>query len=136
MLPVDIRVHSPQYPVRYLDLIVNGEVVERRFAPEGRSEWSLRHLLPVRTSSWIAARAHGDAGTEAHTNPVYVYVGDGLPFDAASARRIIARLDGSAATIPNRNIVARIEILKNELKNLIHGRRSELPRPDADNAGR
>ena len=94
-LPVDIRVHSPQYPVRYLDLIVNGEVVERRFAPEGRSEWSLRHLLSLRGSCWIAARTYADAGTDAHTNPVYVYVGDDRPFNAASVRQIITRLEGS-----------------------------------------
>jgi hypothetical protein len=129
-LPVDLRVHSPQYPVRYLELIVNGEVVERRFAPEGRSEWALRHLLPVRASSWIAARAYGDAGTDAHTNPVYVYVGDALPFNAASARQIIARLDGSAAAIPLPDVVARIETLKKELQNLIRDRRSALPLPE------
>lgn len=130
-LPVDVRVHSPQYPVRYLELIVNGDVVERRFDPAGRSEWSLRHHLRVRASSWIAARTHGDAGTDAHTNPVYVYVGDNRPFNAASARNIMARLDGSAAAIPNPDIVARINALKAELQNLIRDRRqTTLPLPE------
>ncbi|MBI4626508.1 MAG: CehA/McbA family metallohydrolase [Verrucomicrobia bacterium] len=128
-LGVDLRVHSPQYPVRYLELIVNGTVVERRFDPNGRSEWSLRHLLPLRASSWIAARTHGDAGTDAHTNPVYVYVGQTRSFNAASARQIMARLDGSMAAIPNPEIVARLGALKEELNALIRDRRSALPLP-------
>ena len=127
-LAVEVRVHSPQYPVRYLDLIMNGEVVERRFAAEGRTEWVLRHHLPLRGSCWIAARAYGDAGTDAHTNPVYVYRGDARPFNATSARRIIARLDGSMATIPNSAIVTRLGELKAELNNLIRDpRRTNLP---------
>ncbi|MDO8539226.1 MAG: CehA/McbA family metallohydrolase [Opitutaceae bacterium] len=129
-LTVDIRVQSPQYATRYVELIANGTVVERRFDPAGRSEWSLRHVLPVRASTWIAARTYSDAGTDAHTNPVYVYVGDALPFNATSARQIIARLDGSAAAIPLPEIVARIEALKNELQNLIRDRRSALPLPE------
>jgi hypothetical protein len=128
-LNVDVRVHSPQYPVRYLDLIVNGAVVERRFDPAGRAEWALRHVLPVRASAWIAARAHADAGTDAHTNPVYVYFGDSLPFAAASARRIIARLEGSMEAIPLPDIVARMGALKEELNTLIRERRSNLPLP-------
>jgi hypothetical protein len=128
-LTVDIRVHSPQYPVRHLDLIVNGNVVERRNDPAGRAEWSLRHVLPVRATAWIAARTHGDGGTDAHTNPVYVYVGNNLPFDATSARRIIARLDGSMAAIQIPEITARLGELKEELNTLIRERRSKLPLP-------
>lgn len=129
-LTVDLRVHSPQYPVRYLDLIVNGEVVERRFAPEGRSEWVLQHRLTVRASSWIAARTHADAGTDAHTNPVYVYVGDTRPFQAASARAIIARLDGSIAAIPLPGVVAKLKALQADLQALIlDPRRPRLPLP-------
>jgi hypothetical protein len=128
-LNVDVRVTTPQFPVHYLDLIVNGNVVERRFDPAGRSEWSLRHVLPVRDSTWIAARAYADAGTDAHTNPVYVYVGDALPFDAASARRIIGRLEGSMEAIAIPEIVTRMGQLKEELNTLIRERRSTLPLP-------
>ena len=127
---VDVRVQSPQHPVRYLDLIVNGEVVERRFDPQGRSEWSLRHLLPVSGSAWIAARTYADAGTEAHTNPVYVYRGDRYPFNATSARRIIARLDGSIAAIPIPEITQRLETLKAALNQMIRAPRTvTLPLP-------
>ena len=128
-LQVEVRVQSPQYPVRYLDVIVNGVVVERRFDRAGRSEWLLRHRLPLRGSSWIAARTYNDAGTDAHTNPVYVYIGGERPFNATSARQIIARLDGSIAAIPIPTIVARLEALKNELNTLIREGRSSLPLP-------
>jgi hypothetical protein len=128
-LGVDLRVHSPQYPVRTLELIVNGAVVERRSEPKGRSDWSLRHVLPLRGSSWIAARAQGEGGTDAHTNPVYVYVGPARPFNAASARQIIARLEGSMAAIPNPDVVARLGALKAELSLLIRDGRSALPLP-------
>jgi hypothetical protein len=128
-LRLDARVYSPQHPVRQLDLIVNGQVVERRFDAAGRSEWSLGHLLPLRGSCWIAAHAHGDGGTEAHTNPVYVYVGDRHPFSATSARSILARLDGSIAAIPLPTIAARLNELKAELHRLIRDRQSALPLP-------
>ena len=128
-LAVDIRVHSPQYPVRYLELIVNGAVLERRFEELGRSEWSLRHVLPIRGSAWIAAHAYNDAGTEAHTNPVYVYVGDTLPFNPDSARQIIARLDGSIERNRVPEVTPRYEALKQELNKLIRNRRADLPLP-------
>jgi hypothetical protein len=63
---------------------------------------------------------------------VYVYRGDTLPFDAASARRIIARLDGSMAAIALPSVVARIGALKAEVEKLIRDpRQSNLPRPKA-----
>jgi len=116
--------------VRYLDLIVNGEVVERRFDAAGRSEWSLRHLLPVRASCWVAARAYSDAGTDAHTNPVYVYVGDQRPLVAKSARQIIARLEGSIESIRLPAIVSELERLKGEVQKLVREGRSALPLPE------
>jgi len=128
-LRLDARVYSPQHPVRHLDLIVNGQVVERRTDPNGRSEWSLAHLLPLRGSCWIAAHAYGDGGTEAHTNPVYVYLGDRHPFSAASARQIIARLDGSIAAIPLPAIVSRLKELRGELERSIGEQRLALPLP-------
>ncbi len=128
-LVIDVRVHSPQYPVRYLDIIANGAVLERRFEENGRSEWTLRHILPIRGSTWIAAHAYNDAGTEAHTNPVYVYVGDALPFNPDSARQIIARLEGSIERSRVPEIGLRYEALRHEVNKLIRDRRADLPLP-------
>jgi len=46
--------------------------------------------VSVKATGWIAVRAYGEAGTEAHTNPVYVYVGMKHRFDPNSARNILA----------------------------------------------
>lgn len=129
-LPIDVRVYSPQYPVRYLELIVNGEVMERRFEPQGRSEWALRYIMPVSKSCWIAARTYADAGTDAHTNPVYLYFGDKRPFSARSARQIIARLEGSMQTIGLPDVISRMNELREELRTLIKDPEgSNLPLP-------
>lgn len=128
-LRLDARVYSPQHSVRNLDLIVNGRVVERRFDAAGRSEWSLGHLLPLHGSCWIAAHAYGDGGTEAHTNPIYVYVDNQHPFDATSARHILTRLDSSIAAITLPAVAARLNELKTELQRHIRDRRSALPLP-------
>ncbi|MBL9200182.1 MAG: CehA/McbA family metallohydrolase [Opitutaceae bacterium] len=128
-LRLEARVYSPQHRVRFLDLIVNGKVVERRFDAAGRSEFFLAHLLPLGGSCWIAAHAHGDGGTEAHTNPVFAYVDDRHPFVPASARNILARLDGSAAAIAMPEVNTRIDALKAELQRHLRDGRSALPLP-------
>jgi hypothetical protein len=128
-LTVSVRVVSENYPVRYLELIVNGWVVARELADQPRKNWRLDHRLRVRESVWVAARAYADAGTEAHTNPVYLYAGDKLPFNRDSARQILARLDGSLETIENREVLSRLQALKKELTLLLDGRKSSLPLP-------
>jgi hypothetical protein len=60
---------------------------------------------------------------------VYVYVGDARPFNAASARQIIARLDGAMAAITLPDVVERMTALKQELNTLIKEGRSTLPLP-------
>ena len=95
LLDVQVRVRSPLYPVRFVELIVNGNVVAREMT-EGRSaSLDLQYRLRVNESAWIAARTYAEAGAEAHTNPLYVYVGGKLPFSRASARHVLARLEGS-----------------------------------------
>ena len=128
-LPVELRVFSPQYPVRHLDLIVNGQLVEQLSDEHGRAEWSLRKSIPVRGSMWLAARAHGDAGTDAHTNPVYVYVGGERPFNAESIARIIKRLDESIATVSVPEVVQRMKEIKEEVRRFGEQRRTSLPLP-------
>ena len=98
-LDVAVRVLSPLYPVRSVDLIWNGRVLSRQFDPEGRSRWEVSERLRVGESGWIAVRAHGDEGTESHTNPVYVYVGGKRLFDDDACGQILARLEASTRTI-------------------------------------
>ena len=114
-LQVEIRVSSPLYPVRYVDLIRNGRVVSRDFAADGRADWELSRRIEASSSGWVAVRAYSDAGTEAHTNPVYVYLDGKLPFDDDACGQILARLDASIRTIPEESLVERVRELRDRL---------------------
>ena len=94
-LELEVRVRSPLYPVRYLEIVWNGRVVSRYFDAEGRSVWDHAERLRVTESGWVAVRVQGDPGTEAHSNPVYVDVEGRLPFDDDACGQILARLEGS-----------------------------------------
>ena len=114
-LEVEVEVASPHYPARYVDVIRNGHVVSKKFAPEGRTQWNFTDRLNIQKSGWVAVRAYGDAGTESHTNPVYIYMGGKLPFDDDASGQILARLDGSIRTIPNAEIVEQLKEIKQRL---------------------
>ena len=115
-LELEVRVLSPLYPVRYVDIIWNGRVVSRQFDPAGLSRWEILERLQVDRSGWVAVRAYGDAGADAHTNPVYVYLKEKLPFDDDACGQIQARLEGSIRDIPNPEIQARLRELKERLQ--------------------
>jgi len=130
-LEISISVVSPLYPVQYLELIVNGRAVKREHFDPLKPECEFIYNLPIKRSSWIAARTWAGAGTDAHTNPVYVYVDEKLPFSRDSARQIKARLEGSIETIPNEEVVRRLRSLKFELEKLLKGDESEISLPAA-----
>ncbi len=118
-LELEVRVLSPLYPVRYVEIIWNGRVVSRRFAPAGRSRWELSESLEVNESGWVAIRAYGDAGADAHTNPVYVYLKEKLPFDDDACGQILARLESSLRDTKapkSREIQAKFRELKERLQ--------------------
>jgi hypothetical protein len=128
-LTVHIKVKSPIYPVRYVETIVNGSIVDRVEYQELQEQIELYRHLRIKKSSWIAVRTFAEAGTEAHTNPVYCYVGDELPFNRDSARHIITRLDGSMESIKNDNVIKKLKWLKSELLKTLQGKISQLPFP-------
>jgi len=116
---VDVRVKvlSPLHPVRYVEIIQDGRVVERKFSPEGRGWWELVETLPVSRSGWVAARTYGDAGTDAHTNPVYLFLDGKRPYSQDACDQILARLAGSIRTIPNLEIRHDLEKIADRLRN-------------------
>ncbi len=126
---VSVRVASEIYPVRFLELIVNGWVVSRELFDEPKVAFQFQRSVQITESAWIAARTYAEAGTEAHTNPVYVYVGGRLPFNRDSARNIISRLDGSIETITNRDVVKRLKKYRGELENILGDKKHALPLP-------
>ena len=113
---VSVNVLSPIYPVRYVEIIQNGRVVERKFAPDSRAWWEFASNVTVSESGWIAVRAYGDAGTDAHTNPVYLFVDERRPFDLDACDQILARLSGSARSIPDVEIQHQLEEIANKLR--------------------
>ena len=114
-LDVSVRVLSPLYAVRYVDLIWNGRVFSRQFDPSGRSRWELSQSLSVEESGWVVVRAYGDEGTESHTNPVYVYLGGERPFDDDACGQILSRLEASRRKLPQPEIRAQITRLASSL---------------------
>ncbi|MGE3819919.1 MAG: CehA/McbA family metallohydrolase, partial [Isosphaeraceae bacterium] len=114
-----VRVLSNVAPVRTIQIILNGEVVEERAVPAStRSgewfEWSVP--IDVSRSSWVAARAFGTARTgqpdaESHTNPVYAHVDDRAPYDQKSLDRLVAKLDGQMAVQRARDFPEKAKIL-------------------------
>ncbi len=96
-----VKVFSEVAPVTDLELIVNGEVVEKKAIPptQSRGRWlELNVNLNLPESSWIAARAYSKAPTgspdgEAHTNPVHVYINGKTPYNAADLDWLLDKLD-------------------------------------------
>ena len=129
-LSVEIKVKSHIYPVRNVELLVNGQVVDMVQYPELSQNIVLKRKIRINKSSWVAARTYAEAGTDAHTNPVYIYVGKKLPFNRDSARQIMARLDGSIESIPNKVVTKRLLQLKTELEHVLDGTNFNLPLPD------
>ena len=85
--------HDPDVPLRDLELVVHGEVVQTVSAQEpGQSSDRLRLSHDLRLGShgvWIAARARGGPTQAAHTTPVYVRV-NGTGFEnPATAQRYL-----------------------------------------------
>jgi len=128
-LDVQINVESPLYPVRYVELIKDGQVVERMQFSDLNESCQLNAKLKITKSCWVAARTYAEAGTEAHTNPVYIYVGNNLPFNHDSARQIINRLEGSIESITNKDVTKKLNFLKNELNKVLNKKKSLIPFP-------
>src|SRR5262249_36337467 len=89
---VRIQVQSPSAPLKELRLSEGGTVRERLMLTPETDErhrhereamlWEVR--LPLQRSTWVAARAlarspEGREDVEAHTNPVYIKVGETSP---------------------------------------------------------
>src|SRR5262249_59585944 len=80
----------------------NGRTVKTMAVAEGAQSgtWiEMEAPIEVGESSWIAARASsrtplGDPNSEAHTNPVYVYLDGKAPFHRDDLDRLVEKLDG------------------------------------------
>jgi hypothetical protein len=102
--------------VETVQLIVAGKVLFEQAVPSGKGQgrWiELERVIELSHSSWIAARAFGQAPSgapdaESHTNPVYVDLNGRAPYDRdlsiAWSRGSISRLPCiGSAILPKRH---------------------------------
>lgn len=102
--PRTVRIRAraqSQVPMSTLEIVVNGEVVATAEASDSGRSVEINRELPIKRSSWIAARVWGppnrlvmnDAKAFAHTSPVYCYVGKQKIQFAEDARTVVAWID-------------------------------------------
>ena len=116
---VDVRVKSHVAPVQTVQIIAGGKVVweQNVAAEEQQGRWiDVDRTIELDGSSWIAARAFGVARSgapdaEAHTNPVYVDIGDKAPYNRDSLDRVIAHLDQQMAIHRKRSFAEKARVL-------------------------
>ena len=99
---INLCARSDVAPIETLQLIINGNVHDVWEIDESDrlGSWTKKELdLELSASAWIAARvfstsSDGRPDADAHTNPVYVYRNDLMPYQAESLDTIIGKLDG------------------------------------------
>jgi hypothetical protein len=115
-----VRMRSGVAPAARVELIVNGEAVERRAVGEGKGveDWfEFERRIELPGPAWIAARASGTSAegapdAEAHTNPVWVTVDGNGPRDEASVRWLSARLDEQRKAAEAREFPEKAQVLE------------------------
>ena len=98
---VQLRLRCEATRVTDLVLLAGGEAVRHWQVPPTHQtgQWFETSFdVKLDRSMWLAARAYsktaaGHPDAEAHTNPVYVYVGNRAPYDARHVDWLLARLD-------------------------------------------
>jgi hypothetical protein len=116
---VRVRVLCEVAPVTHVQIVAGGKVVQELVVPadQGKSNClELKCPVELKASSWVAARAFsrspsGEPDAEAHTNPVYIYLGGKAPFDAASLDALAARIDGQIAVHRRREFPEKLRVL-------------------------
>lgn len=117
---VRIRARCEITPIARVELIVNGQVRNQMTVPReaGLGNWlELEDAIDLDRSSWVAARAYAagptsKAAAEAHTNPVYVYVGGKAPYNEADLAWLTARLDDQIAAVNKRQFAEKPDVLE------------------------
>ncbi len=115
---VHLRIQSLVSPISDLQLIVGGEIRERRnlSSTSQGAPLELDLIVPATKSTWIAARvlatgAGGREDSEAHSNPVYVMVGKQPILNRASVEWLVRKLDQQIETQAARKFERREQVL-------------------------
>lgn len=119
LLRIRVWLQSPVAPVQELQIIEAGEVRETVTVKiEHRTQrryWDFR--VPVKASTWVAARAftksaRGREDVEAHTNPVYISIGETSGVQRASVEWLLTRLDERIAANAARDFPQKEQLLR------------------------
>ncbi len=116
---VSVRAICHVAPVQVVQIIAGGAIVaEHAVAPgEAQGHWiNLERTIELRESSWVAARVFGMTRSgapdaEAHTNPVYVDVGEKAPYNRDALDRLIGHLDQQMAIHRKRSFAEKARVL-------------------------
>lgn len=92
MLDVQVTAASADLPLTSLEVIQDGAVVAEWHDAAPVYQKSLRYRAKASASSWIAARCSGPGTAFAHTNPVWIYLGDAAPFKREAAAEFAKRV--------------------------------------------
>ncbi len=101
-------------PIHELQLVVNGQVVERVSQEKGTGRLLLRSKIRLMGSAWVAARCvsrlvvwHGwPINVAAHTSPVYIVVAEQEIFNPSDATYMLTLLDGGLTYLDTLSIPA------------------------------
>jgi hypothetical protein len=114
-----VRARSEVAPVTHLEILQNGKTVGRLTVPReaGTGQWlELEESLKLTESAWIAARAYSlsresKPDSEAHTNPVYVYLNGKAPYAQEDLDWLLDRLEGQIETVEKRTFPEKAKVL-------------------------
>jgi hypothetical protein len=101
---------SSQFPIKNLELIVNGAIIPTSTATNNAGEWVLEQEVKLDRGGWLAVRcasghnsSSGGVALGAHSNPIHVEM-PGHPFDArADAEYFLAWIDRLDADLKKRD---------------------------------
>lgn len=131
------------WPLHLLEVVVNGQVVAASSDEGGAKRLALKTRVPVKRSSWIAARCSSRLVVHqcwlnhpgAHTSPVYVTVGKQEMFSAADATYMLTLIDGGLTYLDtlsvrydeerHRRMKAIFRRARRELERRLHGHSHE-----------
>ena len=106
-------------PIQAVQIVVNGRVIHQQSVPagQGRGTW-IEIDRPLELSAFVVDRGAGvlegafrRPDAEAHTNPVYVYLGGKAPYDRDALDRLVARIDEQIAAHRERQFDEKARVL-------------------------
>ncbi len=121
-------------PIEKLEIVANGRVVASRAGADGATEITLPFKVPVKESTWIAARVkarneEGEPEIWAHSNPVYL-LKEGKPVYIAPDRRaLLERWEKEAEYYRNPSLVFENEDQRRQLLSMVEQTREILSKP-------